>query len=237
MIVLFLAWYLQTRIHTIDNFKETILPAVIPPLVFIALILKEPDLGTALGGAGVMMLMLFLAGLPVRWLLLGGAAASPVLYFMLFHVAWRAKRMFVFMHPEADPRGAGFHIMQSLIAVGTGGFRGLGLMEGRQKLFYLPEPHTDFFFGNISEELGLFGGFGVLAGVARGVYVVGPVCAVSGVWVDDDHPGAGVLQYECGVGAAADQGAATAVYLVGWDECVCDAGLHWGAFECHQRKL
>ena len=77
MIVLFLAWFLQTRIHTIDNFKETILPAVIPPLVFIALILKEPDLGTSLVCAVVMMLMLFLAGLPVRWLLVGGAAASP----------------------------------------------------------------------------------------------------------------------------------------------------------------
>ena len=65
--------------------------------------------------------------------------------------------MFVFLHPEADPRGAGFHIMQSLIAVGTGGIRGLGLMEGRQKLFYLPEPHTDFIFANIAEELGLIG--------------------------------------------------------------------------------
>jgi cell division protein FtsW len=163
MIVLFLAWYLQTRIHTIDNFKETILPAVIPPLVFIALILKEPDLGTALVCAGVMILMLFLAGMPIKWLVVGGAAASPVLYYMLFHVAWRAKRMFVFLHPEADPRGAGFHILQSLIAVGTGGIRGLGLMEGRQKLFYLPEPHTDFIFANIAEELGLIGALCVVA--------------------------------------------------------------------------
>ena len=65
--------------------------------------------------------------------------------------------MKVFLHPEADPKGAGFHILQSLIAVGTGGIRGLGLMEGRQKLFYLPEPHTDFIFANIAEELGLIG--------------------------------------------------------------------------------
>ncbi len=162
MIVLFLAWYLQTRIHAIDDLKETILPAVIPPLLFIALILKEPDLGTALVCAAVMTLMLFLAGMPVKWVLAGAAAASPVIYYMLFHVAWRAKRMFVFMHPEADPRGAGFHILQSLIAVGTGGIRGLGLMEGRQKLFYLPEPHTDFIFANICEELGLIGALCVL---------------------------------------------------------------------------
>jgi cell division protein FtsW len=157
VIVIFLAWFLQTRIHTIDDIKQTILPAVIPPLVFIALILKEPDLGTALVCAAVMMLMLFLAGMPVKWLFAAVVAASPVMYYMLFHVAWRAARMKVFLNPEADPKGAGFHILQSLIAVGTGGIRGLGLMEGRQKLFYLPEPHTDFIFANISEELGLIG--------------------------------------------------------------------------------
>jgi cell division protein FtsW len=65
--------------------------------------------------------------------------------------------MSAFMHPDQDPRGAGFHVMQSLIAVGTGGMTGLGLMEGKQKLFYLPEPHTDFIFANLAEELGLLG--------------------------------------------------------------------------------
>jgi cell division protein FtsW len=163
MIVLFLAWFLQTRIHAIDDIKETILPAVIPPLLFIGLILKEPDLGTALVCAAVLMLMLFLAGLRVKWLVAAVACASPVMYYMLFHVAWRAARMKVFLNPEADPRGAGFHILQSLIAVGTGGIRGLGLMEGRQKLFYLPEPHTDFIFANICEELGLIGAICILA--------------------------------------------------------------------------
>jgi cell division protein FtsW len=163
MIVLFLAWFLQTRIHAIDNIKETILPAVIPPLVFIGLILKEPDLGTALVCAAVLMLMLFLAGLRMRWLFAAVACASPVMYYMLFHVAWRAARMKVFLNPEADPRGAGFHILQSLFAVGTGGIRGLGLMEGRQKLFYLPEPHTDFIFANICEELGLIGAICILS--------------------------------------------------------------------------
>jgi cell division protein FtsW len=157
VIVLFLAWFLQTRIHAIDNIKETILPAVIPPLLFIGLILKEPDLGTALVCAAVVMLMLYLAGLQVKWLLVAVVAASPIMYYMLFHVAWRAARIKAFLNPYADPRGAGFHILQSLIAVGTGGIRGLGLMEGRQKLFYLPEPHTDFIFANICEELGLIG--------------------------------------------------------------------------------
>jgi cell division protein FtsW len=82
---------------------------------------------------------------------------------MLFRVPWRRARMIAFLNPEADPRGTGFHIMQSLIAVGTGGFRGLGLMEGRQKLYFLPEAWTDFIFANISEELGLLGALALVA--------------------------------------------------------------------------
>jgi cell division protein FtsW len=163
VIVLFLAWFLQTRLHAMDNIKETILPAVIPPLVYILLILKEPDLGTAMVCAAVLLLMLYLAGLQVKWIGVAVLAASPVMYYMLFHVAWRAARMKVFLNPEADPRGAGFHIMQSLIAVGTGGIQGRGLMEGVQKLFFLPEPHTDFIFANICEELGLIGALCVVA--------------------------------------------------------------------------
>jgi cell division protein FtsW len=84
-------------------------------------------------------------------------ASIPVLYILLFRVAWRRARMMAFVNPEADPKGAGFHTLQSLIAVGTGGLHGLGLMEGRQKLFYLPEAHTDFIFANVCEELGLIG--------------------------------------------------------------------------------
>jgi cell division protein FtsW len=163
VIVLFLAWFLQTRIHAMDDLKQTILPAVIPPLLYIGLILKEPDLGTALVCAAVLMMMLFLAGMQMKWIFAAVACAAPLLYYMLFHVAWRAARMKVFLNPEADPKGAGFHILQSLIAVGTGGIRGLGLMEGRQKLFYLPEPHTDFIFANICEELGLIGAICVVA--------------------------------------------------------------------------
>ena len=163
VIVLFLAWFLQTRMHAMDDIKNTLLPAALPPLAFIALILKEPDLGTAMVCAAALMAMLYLAGMQMKWIGVAVAGAAPVLYYMLFHVAWRAARMKVFLNPEADPKGAGFHILQSLIAVGTGGIRGLGLMEGRQKLFYLPEPHTDFIFANVCEELGLIGALCVLA--------------------------------------------------------------------------
>ena len=157
VLVLFLAYFLQNRIHQMDDWKGTIVKAAAPSLVFIALILKEPDLGTGMVCAAVTALMLYLAGARVRYFAIAAACASPVLYYMLFHVAFRRARMVAFLNPEADPRGAGFHIMQSLIAVGTGGIRGLGLMEGRQKLFYLPEVQTDFIFANICEELGLIG--------------------------------------------------------------------------------
>ncbi len=163
MVVLFLAYFLQTRIGKMDDWKGTVLRAALPPLVFIGLILKEPDLGTAMVCAGVTVLMLYLAGLQMKWIGLACVAASPVMYYMLFLVPWRRARMMTYMNPEADPLGKGFHIMQSLIAVGTGGLAGKGLMEGVQKLFFLPEAWTDFIFANISEELGLVGALGLVA--------------------------------------------------------------------------
>jgi cell division protein FtsW len=166
-LVLFLAWFLQNRMHSIEDFRGTILPAALPSLIFIALILKEPDLGTALVCAGVTALMLYLAGMNMRYLGLAALAAAPVLYFMLFRVKWRRDRILAFLDPESDPLGKGFHIIQSLIAVGTGGVHGLGYMDGRQKLFYLPEPHTDYIFANVAEELGLIGAIAVV-----GLFVV-----------------------------------------------------------------
>lgn len=156
-LVLFLAWFLQDRMASIEDFRGTILPAALPSLIFIALILKEPDLGTALVCASVTALMLYLAGMNWRYLAYGALAAAPVLYIMLFRVAWRRERILAFLNPESDPLGKGFHIIQSLIAVGTGGLWGRGYMDGVQKLFYLPEPHTDYIFANIGEELGLAG--------------------------------------------------------------------------------
>ncbi len=164
LIVLFLAYFLQNRIHQIDDWRGTLLRAVAVPLLFILLILKEPDLGTALVCAGVTVLMLWLAGIQWKYLAVAFAFAAPVLYYMLFHVKFRRDRMLAFVNPELDPRGAGFHILQSLIAVGTGGVFGRGLTEGMQKLFYLPEPHTDFIYATVCEELGLIGALLLLGG-------------------------------------------------------------------------
>lgn len=156
-LVLFLAWFLQNRVDQLQDWRRALIPAALPSVLFILLILKEPDLGTALVCAAVTVLMLYLAGAQIKYLFFALIAASPVLYYMLFHVPWRRARMIAFLNPEKDPLGTGFHILQSLIAVGAGGLHGVGLMEGRQKLFYLPEPETDFIFANIAEELGMIG--------------------------------------------------------------------------------
>ncbi len=162
-LVLFLAWFLQDRMQTIEDWRNTLLPAALPSLLFIALILKEPDLGTAMVCAAVTAMMLFLAGMEKKYFGYALLAAAPVLYWMLFRVPWRRARMLAFLNPWKDPQGSGFHTIQSLIAVGTGGLHGLGFMEGRQKLFYLPEPHTDFIFANVAEELGLIGAVLIIA--------------------------------------------------------------------------
>jgi cell division protein FtsW len=97
------------------------------------------------------------AGMRMRYFGYAFLAAIPVLYVLIFHVSYRRDRILAFLNPYSDPQGRGFHIIQSLIAVSTGGITGLGLMEGKQKLFYLPEPHTDFIFAVTAEEFGLLG--------------------------------------------------------------------------------
>jgi cell division protein FtsW len=163
IIVLFLAWFLQNKLHMINDLRSTIIPAALPSLLFIALIVKEPDLGTALVCAGVTMFMLYLAGMNMKYLVMASAAAAPVLAYMLLFVKFRRDRILAFLDPDRDPLGIGYHMNQSLIAVSTGGVFGKGYMEGVQKLYYLPESHTDYIFANISEELGLVGAVVVVA--------------------------------------------------------------------------
>lgn len=162
VLILFLAWFLHTRLDQMRDWKNTLLKAAFMPIVFILLIVKQPDLGTALVLAGVTAMMLVLAGMEWKYLFAGIAAALPPLFMLLFWVSWRRQRMLVFLHPDSDPQGAGFHINQSLIAVGAGGLTGRGFMEGMQKLFYLPEAQTDFIFANIAEELGFIGAICIL---------------------------------------------------------------------------
>jgi len=162
VIILFLAWFLSTRLDQMRDWRNTLLKAALMPVVLMLLIVKQPDLGTALVIGGVTAMLLILAGMEWKYLFLAVAAAAPPLAALLFWVPWRRARMLAFMHPDMDPMGAGFHINQSLIAVGTGGFLGRGYMEGMQKLFYLPESSTDFIYANIAEELGFVGAVAIL---------------------------------------------------------------------------
>jgi cell division protein FtsW len=157
VLILFLAYFLETRAKTMDDVRNTLVPAAAPVLVFLGLIVLEPDLGTAIACAGIASCILYVAGMRMRYFAYAFGASLVPLYFLIFHVSFRRDRILAFLNPYADRQRAGFHIIQSLIAVGTGGLTGVGLMEGKQKLFYLPEPHTDFIFASMSEELGLLG--------------------------------------------------------------------------------
>ena len=163
VLILFLAYFLESRTKTIDDVRNTLLPAAVPVLVFLGLIVFQPDLGTAIACAGIAACILYVAGMRLRYFAYSFAASLVPLYFLIYHVSFRRARILAFLNPYADSQKTGFHIIQSLIAVGTGGVTGTGLMEGKQKLFYLPEPHTDFIFAVTAEELGLVGAMFVVA--------------------------------------------------------------------------
>ena len=162
-LILFLAYFLETRTRAMDDWRRTLMPAVLPTLLFAGLIVKQPDLGTAMACVGITAAILYVAGMRLRYFFYGAAMSVVPLYALIFRVKWRYERILAFLDPYSDPQGRGFHIIQSMIAVGTGGLTGLGLMEGKQKLFYLPEPHTDFIFAVTAEEVGLVGAIAVVA--------------------------------------------------------------------------
>jgi cell division protein FtsW len=157
VLILFLAYFLDARTKTMDDWRNTLAPAAAPVVVLLGLIVLQPDLGTAIACAGIAACILYVAGMRLRYFGYAFGSALVPLYFLIFHVSFRRDRILAFINPYAERQKAGFHLIQSLIAVGTGGITGTGLMEGKQKLFYLPEPHTDFIFAVTAEELGLVG--------------------------------------------------------------------------------
>lgn len=145
---------------------KQLLRGFLPPICVLGfcalLILLQPDLGTAVSLGIVVFIMLFIAGVRVRYLLSLILASLPALYILIFSVPYRRARILAFINPWLDPKGSGFQIIQSQVALGSGGIFGVGLGHSRQKLFYLPAAHTDFIFSIIGEELGLVGTIGVI---------------------------------------------------------------------------
>jgi cell division protein FtsW len=155
--ILFTALMLERRRARINELQYSLLPIALIVGGIAALILLQPDFGTAVSLLAVIAVMVFAAGISYRYLFGAALLALPALYVILMQADYRRRRLLTFMDPWADPLGDGFQIIQSLIAVGTGGVFGKGLMNGVQKLFYLPEPHTDFIYAVISEETGFIG--------------------------------------------------------------------------------
>jgi len=163
VMVVFLAYFLAMRKGEVTDLKRTLLPIALVVGIDAVLVLKEPDFGTTLALVMIVAALLFVSGFPLVYFGYGLMAAFPVIFLLIFHVSYRLRRVLAFLHPYSDPLGMGFQIIQSYIAVGTGGIAGVGLMEGKEKLFFLPEPQTDFIFAVISEEMGFIGALVVIA--------------------------------------------------------------------------
>lgn len=161
--VFFTAALLERRMHRVNDIKFALLPIGVLLAVFVGLIVLQPDFGTSAALTGVVIAMVFSAGLSFRYLAAVVAVLVPLAGLAIWLEPYRLKRFLIFLDPESDPLGAGFQLRQSLIAVGSGGVFGRGFMDGVQKLFYIPEPHTDFIYAVISEELGLIGATAILA--------------------------------------------------------------------------
>lgn len=162
-LIIFLAYFLEKRAGEENDFWRTFVPCGFITAWFAALVVIEPDLGTALMLAVIFVVMIYTAGARLLHL---GIAAAPALVVgagLLIFVPFRMKRLITFLDPWADPLGGGFQVVQSLISVGSGGTNGLGFAQGKQKMLFLPFAHSDFIFAVIGEELGLVGSLAVVA--------------------------------------------------------------------------
>ena len=161
-VILYFADVLTRKRGMLRDFFQGVLPSLMVLGATLVLILAEPDLGTSVAIAVVAIAMLFLAEVEWKMLLPLFLAAVPVVIALVAMKPYRMRRVMAYLDPWADPEGSGFQLIQSLVALGSGGWLGQGLGESRQKLFYLPAAHTDFIFSIIGEELGFIGATAVL---------------------------------------------------------------------------
>ena len=161
-LIIFLAYFLEKRAGEEGDFWRTFVPCGVVTGWLAALVVIEPDFGTAMMLVLVFTVLIFTAGARVRHLALAAAPVLVVAAGLLIFVPWRLKRLITFLDPWADQQGAGFQVVQSLIAIGSGGTNGLGFAQGKQKMLFLPFAHSDFIFAVVGEELGLVGAIAVV---------------------------------------------------------------------------
>ena len=163
-LILYLSNFLANRGSRVRAFGSGLIPPLAMFLLVAVPILKQPDMGSVMILALITAVLLFVGGARIVHLLGVAAASVPVVLALLVHESYRHTRLVAFLDPWKDPQRSGFHIIQSLLALGSGGIAGLGLGHSTQKFFYLPERHTDFIFAIIGEELGLAGAAAVIVG-------------------------------------------------------------------------
>lgn len=156
-LIISIAAYIAKRVDRMNDFVYGFFPPVVILGIFQILIMLQPDMGTAISIGVMVMTLLFIGGVKISHILSLGIFLIPFIAKILFDAGYRKKRLLAFIDPWSDPAGAGFQVTQSFLALGSGGLFGLGLGEGKQKLFFLPEPHTDFIYSLIGEELGFLG--------------------------------------------------------------------------------
>ncbi len=161
-LVLYLANFLTNRGLDVAEFRAGVLPPMLIMGTMFGLVILQPEMGSALLMGLTTMAMLFVGGARVVHLAGLSVFSAPVLMVAILGEAYRRRRILAFLDPWSDPKGVGFHVIQSLLALGSGGLFGVGLGQSRQKFFYLPERHTDFLFAILGEELGLVGALAVL---------------------------------------------------------------------------
>lgn len=156
-LIVFLAHILAKKADKVRHFLLGFLPPIVVCAMFAGLLLKQPDLGTAMIVGGTTIVMLFVAGTRVSYLAIAGLGALPIIYNAIVGTPWRLRRILAFLDPWQFRDTFGYQMAASLIAVGSGGLTGQGLGDSRQKLLFLPEAHTDYILAIIGEELGFIG--------------------------------------------------------------------------------
>lgn len=161
-VIIYIADFISRKAEEIKTFWKGFLPPMAVLGAVIILILLQPDLGTSVSLGVVVLIMLFVARVRLVYLFSLVLTSIPMLSVLILSAPYRRARIMAFLNPWADPKGTGFQIIQSQIALGSGGIFGVGLGHSKQKLFYLPAAHTDFILSIIGEEMGLIGTVGVI---------------------------------------------------------------------------